>query len=91
MTMVLISLFDICPEFQEAVDRIDSDVWGKAVDDAYEEVGDAAERAIQKRLRKGVVSRQLFLNALAWLLLVLIYSGYALYLAQMYSTTGGHW
>ncbi len=35
--------------------------------------------------------RQAFLNALAWLSLFVIYGGYALYLAHMYSTTGGYW
>ena len=35
------------------------------------------------------MSRRLFLNCLAVLALILIYSGWARYLAQTYITTGG--
>lgn len=37
------------------------------------------------------MSRRMFLDALAILLLVAIYGGYIIYLAHMYVTTGGHW
>ncbi len=46
-------LIALCRELQEAVDRIDHEVWGDAVTEAYEDVGDQAERVIQKRLRQG--------------------------------------
>lgn len=37
------------------------------------------------------MSRRAFLNALAVLFVFLVYGGYAVYLAHIYSTTGGRW
>jgi hypothetical protein len=37
------------------------------------------------------MSRRAFGNWMAILFLVVVYGGYALYLAHMYLTTGGYW
>ena len=53
VTMVLCSLFDLCPELVKAVERMEDGVWVKALDEAYEDVDSTAEAVIQKRVRQG--------------------------------------